>query len=400
MTPKAAKGEREAPRSVLVHCYTFGDALVTLVRKKQTDKKLKFEDILASVPITVRNWRRIVANEVTPGTGTFNDLSRELCGKEDRDLFQALYLKATQDKKRFGASDIAGLIKMGSGVDCTTATNRCGADLLEPRSRLAQRHAECTDCHNPHRVIRNRLFNANPAVPDAAGTHRHEEAAGSVHSNLASGVLRGTWGVEPVYGSSSFQALPSGYTVKRGDPGANTDTSVVASFVTREYQICLKCHSDYAYPDNNVHPAGNRPLLGRLGGTTAGTNGLTVYTNQAREFQAPVTHQGEGTKPNSGAGSNYATNNHRSWHPVIGPTGRSGMNAAALRLPWSNAIGTQTMYCSDCHGDNTPEGTVVPAGGDNGTLDRDGLARAGGSRSCSSQVGTFGPIGLSTPAEQ
>jgi len=252
-------------------------------------------------------------------------------------------------------------------VDCTTATNRCGADFMEPRSRLAQRHAECTDCHNPHRAIRNRLFNANPAAPDAAGTHRHEEAAGYTHSNLASGVLRGAWGVEPVYGSTSFNALPSGYTVKRGDPGTSTDTSVGAPFMTREYQICLKCHSDYGYPDNNVHPAGSRPPLGRLGGTAAGTNGLTVYTNQAREFQAPVTHQGEGTKPNSGAGSNYATNNHRSWHPVMGPTGRSAINGAAMRLPWSNAIGTQTMYCSDCHGENTPEGTVVPPGGDNGT---------------------------------
>ena len=35
------------------------------------------------------------------------------------------------------------------------------------------------------------------------------------HSNIASGVLRGTWGVEPSYGSASFNALPTGYTVKR-----------------------------------------------------------------------------------------------------------------------------------------------------------------------------------------
>ena len=30
---------------------------------------------------------------------------------------------------------------------------------------------------------------------------------------------RGTWGVEPEYGSASFQNLPSSYTVKRGDGG-------------------------------------------------------------------------------------------------------------------------------------------------------------------------------------
>jgi len=249
------------------------------------------------------------------------------------------------------------------GLDCSSASNRCGADFMEPRSKLASRHAECTDCHNPHRVIRNRLFNANPAAPDASGTHRHDTTTGYTHTNIASGVLRGSWGVEPSYAGTSFHTLPSGYTVKRGDPGASADTSVSASYVTREYQVCLKCHSDYGYADNNVYPAGNRPALRRTGGTPPGTNNLTVYTNQAKEFQAPASHQGGATAANSGAGSNYATNNHRSWHPVIGPTGRNGANAAAFRAPWGNAIGTQTMYCSDCHGENTPEGTVVPAAG-------------------------------------
>jgi Doubled CXXCH motif (Paired_CXXCH_1) len=254
-----------------------------------------------------------------------------------------------------------------TGSNCTTATNRCGADGIEPKAVLAQRHAECTDCHNPHRVIRNRAFNANPNTPDAAGTHRHDETTGYTHTNIASGVLRGSWGVEPVYGSTSFQALPSGYAVKRGDPGADVSTAVTQPYVTREYQICLKCHSDFGYADNNAYPNGTRPPLGRLGGTPAGSNNLTIYTNQAKEFQAPASHQGEGTKPNSGAGSNYQTNNHRGWHPVINGTGRSGAGASAFRAPWGNAIGTQTMYCSDCHGENTPEGTVVPPGGDNGT---------------------------------
>jgi hypothetical protein len=262
--------------------------------------------------------------------------------------------------------DISSNFSDGS-IDCTSATNRCGADFMEPRSKLSSRHAECTDCHNPHRVIRNRLFNANAAIPDAAGTHRADETTGYARSNLASGVLRGAWGVEPVYGSTSFQSLPGGYTVKRGDPGGGVDTSAAAPYVTREYQICMKCHSDYGYADNNLYPGGNRPALGRSGGTPPGSNNLTVYTNQAKEFQAPLTHQGDGTRANSGAGSNFATNNHRSWHPVMEATGRNGPNAAAFRLPWGNAIGTQTMYCSDCHGENTPEGSIIPPGGENGT---------------------------------
>jgi formate-dependent nitrite reductase cytochrome c552 subunit len=52
---------------------------------------------------------------------------------------------------------------------------------------------------------------------------------------------------------------------------------------------------------------------------------------------------------------------------VLGPTGRTGASATAFRSPWGNAIGTQTMYCSDCHGSNTADTSVVPPGGEDGT---------------------------------
>lgn len=245
------------------------------------------------------------------------------------------------------------------------------ADLTETQENLGRgnldfRHAECTDCHNPHRVQRNRLFNGTGNT--IAGTHDHDAAE---HSNLASGVLRGAWGVEPNYGSTSFQDLPVSYTVKRGDGGDGASTAVTSPWVTREYQICLKCHSDYGYLDNNIYPVGNRPNLGdAAGGTPSGTNGLTQYTNQAKEFQAPITHQGVGTKPNPGAGPAFLTNNHRSWHPVMRPTGRTpALRDADTNMwlaPFNRAIGTQTMYCSDCHGSATAQGTVVPTGGENG----------------------------------
>jgi hypothetical protein len=128
--------------------------------------------------------------------------------------------------------------------------------------------------------------------------------------------------------------------------------------VTREYQICLKCHSDYAYTDDGVYPVGSRPNLGDSGGSTpSGTNGLLQYTNQAMEFQAPLADMGE------------TGGNHRSWHPVINSTGRSAaarnMSASTnlFLAPWDGAnIGSQTMYCSDCHGTNTATGTAVPSG--------------------------------------
>ncbi|RMH17353.1 MAG: hypothetical protein D6698_08450 [Gammaproteobacteria bacterium] len=255
-----------------------------------------------------------------------------------------------------------------------------GKDFVEDEALLAQRHAECTDCHNPHRVMKNRLFNANNSTPDVEGTHPHHPAditnsGQSMHSNLASGVLRGISGVEPIYGSTAFGDLPVGYEIKYGDPlsSGNTGSTAVSSpYVTREYQVCMKCHSDNAYA--------TPPALGSFGGgTPPGTNSMTNYTNQAMEYNSPVSHQGEGTATGTGAFSgntdnagntvDYVTNNHRSWHPVIRNTGRTltvrGINPTQnpWLSPWNMAqdsVGNQTMYCTDCHGSNTPQGTADP----------------------------------------
>ena len=245
------------------------------------------------------------------------------------------------------------------------------SDLTESQEQLGRtnmnnRHAECTDCHNPHRVMRNAVFNGTDT--DSA-THNHS----SIHSNIASGALRGSWGVEPVYGNTAFPSLPTTYQVKQGDGGIGASTDVTSTWVTREYQVCLKCHSDYGYFDNQQYPTGSRPNLSGIGGgTPPNVNGLTQYTNQAVEFQAPLAHTGEPSGlTGSGAGSNFegAGNfNHRSWHPVIAPTGRTtgirNASANAWEAPWNTvaAIGSQTMYCSDCHGTTTGPTTVVPSG--------------------------------------
>jgi hypothetical protein len=296
--------------------------------------------------------------------------------------------------------EIGGVFNDSALANCAntpTPAGSCGKDLLESRAKLGvgnlnNRHAECTDCHNPHRVAKFRDFRGVVSgttgditgTPDAAGTHPHVDST-MAHSNIASGVLRGSWGVEPTtYVSQSFHSLPSAYAVKRGDPGTNTSVLVGASYVTREYQICLKCHSDYGYSDNNVYPTGNRPtLISFTGGTASGTNGLTMFTNQAKEFQAPSDSVGEPVGiTTSGAGSAYTGStqyNHRSWHPVMSATGRTtslrGITSGNPWLPpWNstvagvNQVGLNTMYCTDCHGSNTTTATsVIPIGGDNGS---------------------------------
>ncbi len=318
------------------------------------------------------------AQSVVSPTTTVPDI------RTDFQLARRMPIRSIDQAAGTEVHDISASFSDPGFIDCTGPASACGKDFLEPRAKLgvgnaANRHAECTDCHNPHRVVKFRSFMGNPpgslaGTPDASGTHDRAPVAGTVVTNIASGVLRGSWGVEPVYGGASFQNLPAGYTVKRGDPGASVSTSAAAPYVTREYQVCLKCHSDYGYSDNNAYPVGSRPALGYPGGTPFGTNNLAQYTNQAKEFQAPLTHRGETTTADSGAAGAYATNNHRSWHPVVDSTGRTGTvrgngtNIAARWLPpFNNAVGTQTIYCTDCHGSSTGAGTIQPAGGENGS---------------------------------
>lgn len=245
------------------------------------------------------------------------------------------------------------------------------SDFVEDRATLGQlstdkRHAECTDCHNPHRVTRNSLFNRS-------GVAQRTHVPGGPDGNLASGALRGTFGVEPVYGSRSFFALPNSYVEKKGDGGTGASTERGSTWVTREYQVCLKCHSDYGFPDDNLYPSGNtRPRLDDAANSTTPStaterNNYTRYTNQAREFQAPLTHKGAPGSQGTDAGAGYNTNNHRSWHPVIDTTGRTtslrnNANANAWLAPWNTNVGNQTMYCTDCHGSDTAAGTITPSG--------------------------------------
>jgi hypothetical protein len=292
-----------------------------------------------------------------------------------------------------------GGLATGTSGQCNASGDQCSKDLMESEALLGKvsagglatnRHTECTDCHNPHRATKNRILVTNAVTPDAAGTHLHniDSTNPAPHNNIASGSLRGTFGVEPVYSSNDFNTYgnPTAFTVKRGDPGSNTLTDTGETYVTREYQVCFKCHSNYGYDDP--------PLLGYAGGTPQSTNGYNTYLNTAMEFQAPTTHQGApAATTDSGASSTYSANNYRSWHPVMNSTGRTVTNRGNAspnlwRSPWNGstsdgptattlvttattfgagAVGNQTMYCSDCHGSvNSILNGVVPDG--NGTF--------------------------------
>lgn len=286
--------------------------------------------------------------------------------------------------------DIGGNFNDAAFGDCTTTNNKCGADFLESRTLLGanattNRHVECTDCHNPHRVIKNSRFTGNGTLQNGTAGTQRTHVAGGADGNIASGALRGIWGVEPIWtagGNWNPSAASLTYTIKRGDPGSNTATSRGQAYLTREYQLCLKCHSDYGF--------GTTPPS-TTGGSTSNSIG-SVYTNIAAELDvnasdtpAAGTDQGEYGACTSGcATTNYTdiepsgsapadtasaimqdqagVQNHRSWHPIHYPTGRSwnerriGNTASSnFRAPFNgttspNGLGLQTMHCSDCHG--------------------------------------------------
>ena len=290
--------------------------------------------------------------------------------------------------------------------DCTingtgTCDKKRGIDFIETRTgmgaggNLTNRHAECTDCHQPHRVTRTQLFNGDPTIPAITGTHRHAgstDPGGVPHNNLASGSQRGQFGVEPVYTFNSFHEEPTSFIEKRGSVKTGASDLVTSTWLTREYQVCAKCHSNYAFGplQGTIANPSNIPALGRNGGTPSGTNGMRFYTNIFREIRAPdgsdglPSHQGNAVTTDSGAhkgmtpydGANayavdFTIRNRRSWHPVMRATGRTPALRSADKnnwlWPWSEDVGNQTMYCTDCHGSNTAAGTVVPAGGIDGS---------------------------------
>ncbi len=260
-------------------------------------------------------------------------------------------------------------------------------DFLETPTKLgkgvlANRHVECSDCHNPHRVIRNSRFNADGIQDTSTPANElrtHEAGLNSTsdgsndgsEGNVASGALRGAWGVEPVVGTLSV-TWPEpdsniSYDVKKGDPDQSILTSEASSYLTREYQLCFKCHSDYSLDETDM------PLLGaHSGGTSYNTNQMQRYTNVAAEFASvsasnpPTTGGDQGEEVNLSLACNGLDcnpspsgptddNNHRSWHPVMYPTGRDGAERGDtgfdnIRAPFADNVGTQTMHCSDCHG--------------------------------------------------
>ncbi|MBI4499304.1 MAG: hypothetical protein HY689_15560, partial [Chloroflexi bacterium] len=181
--------------------------------------------------------------------------------------------------------------------------------LVEPRTKDpslfsgANRHVECTDCHNPHYA--------------SQGTHPRG-------SSYAYGPLQGMWGISATY----------------TDPWTPPAFAPV-SRVTYEYELCFKCHSSWAY--------GGTPPPSPSGGFQ--------QTDQSKEFNPlnasymPVVAQGKNpfvyeTGPN--VGQSYAQS-------LL-----NGDGGTSNRL-----MPTSRITCTDCHGSDIQGDPKGPHGSNN-----------------------------------
>ncbi len=181
-----------------------------------------------------------------------------------------------------------------------TSTTTILHDYVEVRTSPtnmsgARRHVDCSDCHNPHGAT--------------AGLH----AAGT-NAILTGGALAGVSGVEPSAWPAKGTAFPL--------PTVAQASYTIQAAAAREYQICFKCHTSYAY--------GSLPPSAPSGG---------AETDMVAEFNP----------------------NNTSYHPVVGAP-HLRVPATNLLAPWNTLTAATRMYCTDCHGNNEATSATVPQG--------------------------------------
>ncbi|MDF1542191.1 MAG: cytochrome c3 family protein [Anaerosomatales bacterium] len=210
----------------------------------------------------------------------------------------------------------------------------------------ASKHVECEDCHNPHEA------------QDSSYVFPNDNTAlrGNTTGVPVSGANKGVWGVD-ISGSASGKWTGTGSI---GAPTAPTYNKTAS--VTYEWQLCLKCHSAYAW-GNNTPP--NVPS-----GSIKGNNPVTS-PDGGGNIAGPMTDVGKDFNPQ-----------HYAYHPLFAsgrnqpsnPTiyDRKGLPAGLYDSVWDtsnarrNVNGTSTglrltntfvdgwtstslVTCSDCH---------------------------------------------------
>ncbi len=174
----------------------------------------------------------------------------------------------------------------------------------------ADKHIECTDCHNPHaagKTLHHAHDGSHPLDPVTTATPTNTISA-------TSPLFQATGAAQDYSGATSNWSQPSQGSYSRQN-------------ATKEYEICFKCH---AGANSNV--------------TTWGGAAAAAWTDVGLEFNP----------------------NNQAYHPIVRSltAGNSAALAASqLVAPWIANAGTQTMYCSDCHESDSglagPHGSAI-----------------------------------------
>lgn len=171
---------------------------------------------------------------------------------------------------------------------------------------------------NPDQPSTLDIASRHAECQDCHNSHQSRKELHTIGTNVLSGALAGAKGVVP------------GVTPAWTQPTAYTELSTAAE----ENQICFTCHSSYAF---GQVPDGVSSIVS--------PSGVSI-TDQAMEFN-PM---------------------NRSAHPVrVSSNSQTGsavprnLSVNQMTAQWT-AVGTQTMYCSDCHGNDQAVSITTPQG--------------------------------------
>ena len=249
---------------------------------------------------------------VTPPEGSMTTLGEWAC----RSCHQSHggkgvpYLLIAEEENTCFASGCHG--HTTTGVNTKNIQSEFEKIYSHPTVSVVGKHRDPDDASNLNSP------NRHAECQDCHNSHKAQKGVHTNGSNNVSGELFGVEGVLP--GLTDIWQQPTTYTTLKPS--------------TEENQICFKCHSSYAF---GPVPNGVTTILG-----PSGTNS----TDQAMEFNPA----------------------NRSAHPVRAALNDQTGNSIPkpLQIPqmsaeW-NAVGTQTMYCSDCHGNDESVSSTVPQG--------------------------------------
>ncbi len=180
------------------------------------------------------------------------------------------------------------------------------------------KHSECVDCHNPHKA-------SNTPARLAGGSWYPASVDSTSNQTAKSGALIGVTGIDPGVsaGGSTTVSTPASWPAK----WTQVSTYRTLESAGLEYQICLKCHSSYA--------------LGNASSTP-----ISTYSSLSDPTNVYFTDVAWEINPNNMSGHSLVTGLSN----FPNASAPKALSAAQMKSPWNTSLGTQTMYCSDCHG--------------------------------------------------